>query len=433
MPELYHSGRYPRRRLRAAPLFATLCLATGLVACSPSEQPGRGAGSDTSESTPARENYSSYRRALEQRLALLSTQLTASAEARDVGPARRLFQGWLHHARLTGDLASYERAAQALAVLQERIGGNTPCRAQAELALASHRIDDAATALQACPDTDHRDLLVDIDFYQGHYERAIDLAVALLTEEVLPSHYVRLARLRQGTGSPREAEALLEAAERRYHNRDPHQQAWFKLQRGILALEGGEYERARALFRRADEVFPDWWLVQEHLAEVSLLLGDLDTAASLYDRVIEATDDPVFLAARAEVDRAAGDEQSAQERITRARAAMESRLAQFPEAAAGHAVDFFLQYGPAERALALARQDHALRPYGASTTRLAAALRLTGQAQAGLDVLEPAVAAGWDTARAQAELARLYRELGRSAESERASWRARWLNPQIDR
>ncbi|TXS89884.1 hypothetical protein FV139_19350 [Parahaliea maris] len=394
-------------RLWASRGLCGAILLLSLLACAPEEnatplatsQPGM-------EQSPAPEapGYALLRARQERRLAALEQDLSESAGARATGPARRLFEGWLYHARLTGELAGFDRAAAALAELKQRTRGEPPCREQAELALASHQIEAAATALSACPGTDNRDLLIDIDYYRGDYQRAITQAVNLLEERNLPADYIRLARLRQGTGSSREADALLEAAEQRYHNDNPHQIAWFRLQRGILALERGEHERARALFRRADAALPGWWLVEEHLAEVSLLLGDTATAVALYDKVIADTGNPQFIAARAEIDRSRGRESEAQQALEQARVMLNERLQQHPAAFTGHAVDFFLTYGPPSQALNLARADYQQRPYGNAATHLATALRQAGAPEEALQVLLPQLEAGWATPQAREEL-----------------------------
>lgn len=405
--------RYVRTQLRQRARLA-LCsalLPLTLVACAPG---GDSAGADADaahrDQQPAAEapaGYAALRARQERRLAALEEGLANSTDRRATAPARQLFEGWLYHARLTGELSSFDRAAAALAVLEQRTRDQPPCREQAELALASHRIEAAAAALGACPGADHRDLLIDIDYYRGDYRRALTRAVNLLEERNLPADYIRLARLRQGTGSSREADALLEAAEQRYHNDNPHQIAWFRLQRGILALERGEHERARALFRRADAALPGWWLVEEHLAEVSLLLGDTATAERLYDKVIAATGNPQFIAARAEIDRARGREDEARQALQQARLALDARLQQHPAAVTGHAVDFFLTYGPPAEALSLARADYRQRPFGGAATHLATALRQTGDPEQALQVLLPQLDAGWATPRARAELGRI--------------------------
>ncbi|MDO8863954.1 hypothetical protein Q6D67_19900 [Haliea sp. E1-2-M8] len=345
-------------------------------------------------------DYATLRTGLEQRLETLQQRLLDTAHNRDLTPARELFQGWLYHARLTGDTGSWQRAATALVQLEQR-SLTPPCSEQAQLALAMHQPTRAATALEACPDLDAVRLQADIDLYQGRYAEAVAGMTRLLNRSPLPEHFAWMATWRLYSGSPQEAHALLEAAETRYHNRNPHQLAWFMLQRGIIALEQRDLQRARILFEQSLERLPGWWLAQEHLAETLLLQGESAAAAKLYDEVIAGTGAGEFLAARAGIARADGDEALADDLLQRARANFEQR----PAALAGHAVEFFLDHGPADRALALARADYEARPFGASATLLARALLAAGDPAGAVAVLQPEVEHGWNTPEAQRVLA----------------------------
>ncbi|MEQ9464367.1 MAG: hypothetical protein RJQ10_11970 [Haliea sp.] len=352
-------------------------------------------------------DYAALRAGLEQRLDALQQRLLDTGHNRDLAPARELFEGWLYHARLTGDHGSWQRASAALDELEQRSLA-LPCAEQAQLALATHQPAGAAAALERCPDVAAGKLQADIDLYQGRYPAAVARMTRLLNRDPLPEYFAWMASWRLYSGSPQEAHALLEAAEKRYHNRNPHQHAWFRLQRGIVALEQGDLERARIFFEQSLAQLPGWWLAQEHLAETLLLQGDSAAAALLYDEVIASTGAGEFLAARAGIAGSAGDEALASALLARARADFDQR----PATLAGHAVEFFLEHGPPERALALARADYEARPYGGSATLLARALLAAGDAAAAVAVLQPEVDRGWNTAEAQRVLAEASARLG---------------------
>jgi Tfp pilus assembly protein PilF len=241
--------------------------------------------------------------------------------------------------------------------------------------------------------------------------------------------YFIMSTMRLHTGSPHEAAALLEAAERRYHDNSTHQQAWYKLQRGIIAMSSGQFERARALFYRALKIMPDWWLAQEHLAEVSVYLGDTQTAMQMYDKVIAATGYAEFLTARAELLLQSGQADAANADLVAARAQFDARMALYPEAVAGHAVDFYLQHGPADRALALAEADYQRRPYGEAATKLAEAWLQNRRAQDAVDLLHKHINAGWQSADAHYVLATAYGVLGQPEASRQHQQQALLLNP----
>lgn len=352
-------------------------------------------------------DYATLRADVERRLQTLQQRVLASAHNRDITSARELFAGWLYHARLTGDTRSWQRASTALSELAQR-SPTPPCAEQAQLALAMHQPARAAQALQDCPELETGKLQADIDLYQGRYAEAVAGMTQLLNRNPLPDYFAWMATWRLYSGSPQEAHALLEAAEKRYHNRNPHQLAWFRLQRGIVALEQRDLERARIFFEQSLERLPGWWLAQEHLAETLLLQGDRAAAATLYDEVIESTGAGEFLAARAEIALGDGDKALADTLLAQARADFEQRLSSL----AGHAVAFFLDHGPAERALALARADHEARPFGASATQLARALLAAGDAAGAVAVLQPEVERGWNTPQALQVLAQANARLG---------------------
>lgn len=378
--------------------------------------------------TPA--TYAAELAQLERGLAQAQARLEATQHNQDAAPAADLFEGWLRHARLSGDINSYLAAQQSLSSWRQR-QQRSPCVAAAKWALATHQPRLAATELAACDGSAPLGLLADIAWYTGQYATAVDLAIAALNRDGSAADFSRLAQWRLRLGSPQEAAALMEAAEARYHNDNPHQLAWYKLQRGLIALHSGQFERARALYSASLRALPDWWLAQEHLAEVQLLLGETDAARALYDTVIASTGYAEFLEARAAMDEAAGDANAAAVAVAKAREQLATRLQTLPQAVAGHAVEFYLAHGPVEQALQLAGDDYARRPFGDAAILLAEAHLLKGDPQAVIELLQPHLDAGWSTAEAHHVLARAYATLDQLALSGEHRQRALALNPQI--
>jgi tetratricopeptide (TPR) repeat protein len=358
--------------------------------------------------------------------------VAATEAQRDSVPARELFHGWLHHARLSGELQSYRMAKQALDELTDRVGRDNACPEQAVYALATHRPAAAAAALDHCTAAASVGQRADIAYYQGQYRQALELARQALNESATPDNFIRLSRLRMATGSPHEAAALMEAAQQRYHNDSPHQLAWFKLQRGLIALHCGEFERARAFYTAALQELDGWWLAEEHLAEVQLLLRERDKAQALYDAVIDKTGYPEFLEARAKLYEEAGDATNAHAMIDLARARFEANIALLPEAAIGHAIPFYLSYGPPGRSLELARSEYANRSDGDTALLLSMALLANGEAESAIQTVESQLAAGWDTAEAHYLLAMAYEKQGETALSTAHRRQAMLLNPRVD-
>ncbi|MDH5264995.1 MAG: hypothetical protein OEX21_09625, partial [Betaproteobacteria bacterium] len=301
---------------------------------------------------------------------------------------------YVERARLTGDYADFARAQ---ALLDSRPPGSkktaSHCLAQARLHYTLHRLARAAETLAACPPgTDPAELgaiRADIAMYSGRYREAEAGYRSLLNQSGTPQQYVRLALLKARTGSPAEATALLEAAEKRYHGGAATMKAWLRLQRGLVALDRGRFDEALALYRLAGDALAGWWLVDEHVAEVTFLRGDARAARDLYASVLGRTGAPEFMDALAVLEAQEGRAEPARALLREARALHERRLSEFPEAAAGHALAHFLRdAGEARRALDLARANFAARPYGEAAIALARAWMLSGKPERAPALLE---------------------------------------------
>src|SRR5690606_4698872 len=98
-----------------------------------------------------------------------------------------------------------------------------------------------------------------------------------------------------------------------------------------------------------------------------------------------------------------------------------------PEASYGHALAHFLEHGTAERALELARANHALRPGGEATVLLAQALYRSGRIEEARGHLEALLRTPYRTAALHATAALVLEDdAARSAEQARL---ARAIDP----
>jgi hypothetical protein len=327
---------------------------------------------------------------------------------------------YTERARLTGNYDDYAKAQALLDVATSR--GNKasyPCLAHAKLDYALHRLHSASAALDACPvmanPVEIAGLRADIAFYSGRYREAEETYRALVNQVGSPQQYFRLAMLRNKMGSPGEAAALLEAAERRYHAGSATARAWYKVQRGLVAWDRGETEEALAMYALASDELAGWWLIDEQIAEAKRLKTDTAAAKALYENVIQRSGLPEHMDELARLLREGTTPETATEWIKRAEAIYRQRLEAFPEASVGHAVDHFLQFGTPAEALALARRNAELRPYGDAQIALAAALFRAGQAGAAAERIAQVEASGWNTAQMHAIAAQIYAGLGRAA------------------
>lgn len=344
----------------------------------------------------------------------------------------------IERARLNGTPDDYLRATQLLARAQSTGGAQTSlCEAHARLNFALHRLLQAGAALAACASVMNPAeaglLAADIAFYGGRYTQAKSGYQALLNGSGSSSQHIRMAFYRWKTGAPAEAAALFEAAERRYHGGSATTIAWLKLQRGLLAWERGRLDEALALYQLAADAMPGWWLVEEQVAEVLRIQGDSAGARERLQRLVERNGRPEHMDELARLLREGPTPDAAQPWIKRAQAIYRARLAEFPEAAIGHAVDHFLQFGTPSEALALARRNAELRPYGDAQIKLAAALFRAGQAGEAASRIRQVQDSGWDTAQLHAVAAQILAALGQGLEADAQRSLALAMNPHAMR
>jgi hypothetical protein len=340
---------------------------------------------------------------------------------------------YTERARLAGNYDDYGKAQALLDATTAR--GNKasfPCLAHAKLHYTLHRLQAASAALDACPimadPVEIAGLRGDIAFYSARYQEAEDVYRALVNQVGTTPQYFRLAMLRNKMGSPGEAAALLEAAEKRYHGGSATMKAWFKVQRGLIEWDRGQIDQALVLYAFASDELEGWWLIDEQIAEARRLKGDTAAAKALYESIIGRSGLPEHMDELARLLREGATPASAAEWIKRAETIYRARLKLLPEASVGHAVDHFLQFGTPAEALALARRNAELRPYGDAQIALAAALFRAGQAGAAAECIARVEASGWNTAQLHAIAAQINAALGRNAAADAQRAKALQMN-----
>lgn len=347
-----------------------------------------------------------------------------------------------HHferARLSGSFDDYAATRAALdrgfAVARPRTG---PHLVGAQLDFAMHRlagaerqlalIDDYAIPPAAEERAEMTAMRGDIAFYRGDLARALalyDEADELARGTATFRRAIHAARV----GDVDRAEVSFNQSERETSLPPPHLRGYFELQRGILDLDRGRLDDAMAHFRRADGIFPGHWLIEEHIAEVLTLQGKLPEAERRYRAIVRRTGHPEFMDALAGVLAAQGRRDEAQHLTDRAWGAWQTRLAQFPEAAYGHALDHCIGKADWPCALRLAIRNHDARPYGDAKVALARALLGSGRADAAQRVIEPVLASPWRTADLHRTAADIYQARGLAAQAADQDRRARAINP----
>ncbi|MEL6182400.1 MAG: tetratricopeptide repeat protein, partial [Myxococcota bacterium] len=188
--------------------------------------------------------------------------------------------------------------------------------------------------------------------------------------------------------------------------------AWTVLQRGLLDLERGRLDEADALYAQAEAIFPGWYLIEEHRAEILALKGKHTEAEALYRSILAKAPSPEFMDALADTLDALGKPKEASDWRAKATAAYTKDLKRFPEATYGHALDHVLAGDNTAFALELAQKNHTLRPGPEAKVKLAQALVKAGQPQKAQPLIEAAGATGWSTPEFHASAYWVWTRLG---------------------
>lgn len=364
-----------------------------------------------------------------------------AAAAPDEWPMHeRVAQLLLDRARLTGSYDEYQAAEAALdRAFAVAMPGSGPHATRAVLDFTMHRlaaangqlalIEDYAVPPTAPERAELTAMRGDILFYSGDYAGALqayDAADAIVSGAA----EFRRAIYHSRTGQPDQAEIHFDRAERGDRLASRQSRGYYELQRGILDLDRGRLAQALDHFRRADALFPGYWLIEEHIAEVTALAGDPAGAAARYRAIVARTGRPEFMDALAELEAGAGNARAANAWRERAGAAWRARLLRFPEATYAHALDHCIGKGDWACALALAQRNHNARPHGDAKIALAEALLRSGHGTEASIVIESVLSSPWRTARLHAVAARVYDALGRRDAADAQRRLALQFNPR---
>ncbi|MCA9707747.1 MAG: tetratricopeptide repeat protein, partial [Myxococcales bacterium] len=380
---------------------------------------------------PRRRPSAEPRDTFEAQLAAVDRRVTGQIKVTEKNARSSLAFGnlaslYLTRARLTGDYDDYAKAEEALqkafTVGPKDYG---PYMVRAQLNYTLHRLDRVDADFEHAtrmPTRDGREqyrrnqFAGNLAFQRGQYEQALQKLQAALTLKPTLSALASLALYHWKAGRFDEAEALYQQALGAHNGKDTEPLAWVHLQLGLMDLDRGRYDEALAHYREGEALIRGYWLIEEHIAEILTLTGKLEEAKALYTSIIERTDNPEFMDAMAGIARDAGDEAEAARWIARARAKYEAQLERYPEAAYGHALEHFLEFGedPA-RTVELAERNHALRPNADAKRLLAEAYLAAGRTEDARATIEQALATPMRSADLHATAAAVYAAAGDEA------------------
>ncbi len=350
---------------------------------------------------------------------------------------------FLSRARLTGDYADYQHAEAWLekSFAADPTGKFGPFMTRASLNYTLHRLDRVDADFVHAQLGHHDNVAVsgfrrfeanlalqrgDYDDVEPRLHESIDLHPSI-------SNLASLAYYLVGTGRYDEADATYQKAIERYHGTAREPLAWLHLQLGLADLGRGRYDEALAHYRDAERELSGYWLVEEHIAEILTLTGRTDEAMAMYLDIIERTGNPEFMDAVAGILVDAGKPQEARAYIDRASERFAQLTAMYPEAAYGHALEHYLEFGedPAYT-VKLAERNHALRPNTDAKVLLAQAYLKAGRVDEAARTIAAGLATPWSTADLHVTAAEIYRRQGKTRAAAAADVKARAINPRVE-
>ena len=331
---------------------------------------------------------------------------TARAEGRpDVWSSReRLAAVYLRRAKLTGDFSDYMAAERALtAAFDQAEPGAGPFLLRARLNFTLHRLDlvepdlgieEQRVLLDNRTRAAVEGMRADVAFHRGRYGDAkAGYETALRLHRSVDS-LCRIAHFYWKTGELETAEVLYDQAESLIQGKAVMLRAWLDLQRGLLDLDRRALGEALAHYRDADQHVGQWWLVEEHMAEIYALTGAAPKARSMYEDLVARTGSPEFMGALAKL--VEGREK--RHWLRQADLAYQNRLSIYPEAALGHAIQYALIHVPDHgRVVQWATQNFQLRPGGEAGVLLAQAYHRAGRISEARATIEAVLATPYST------------------------------------
>jgi tetratricopeptide (TPR) repeat protein len=312
------------------------------------------------------------------------------------------------------------------------------CLLKANVAFKLHQFANVQSALRAVPsvyDSDEGRLIrADLDFQLGRYQTAKIRYCAVLKTERSWGALARLAYFCGKMGNPAGADELYEEAQDDLTAKEMRAFAWLEVQRGFLDFAHGRYREAQSHYDRADEAYPGYWLVDEHVAE-------LLAAQDQYADAIAILEGIVSTAHRPELDQAIGELYQRTGQEERARQQMQKALTAYLESVRSgevhywhHLADFYADVAKdGSQAVVWARRDLQLRVNFSTQAALAWASYRDGRFAEARDWIDRALSSGVATAHLFSQAGRIYAAAGLEAEAQDLLGRAMILNPMVDK
>ena len=353
----------------------------------------------------------------------------------DIEKTTRLVYRRYHRASLTGNLAEFEVVENAIDDAIYRFGPWADlCFLKANLDFKFHRLREVRRDLEMVPGLadclQGRALKADLDLQEGRYENARKGYEEVIQDDPTWDNLVRLAYLKAEMGDIPGAERLYIKAEDEITAKEMRSYAWVELQRGLLAFAHGYYESTWAHYRRANEAYSGYWLIDKHIAELLGAQGKLDAAVALYEEVIASIPKPEIQQALGDLYVALGKPDQAELWYEKALVAYLGSVRRGDVHYIHHLAHFYadVRENGAE-AVRWARKDLELRRNSWTQAALAWALYRNGQFAKALDAMHEALAPGVKSAKLFYRAGIIYLAAGRTGEGKQFLREAGEINP----
>lgn len=341
-------------------------------------------------------------------------------------------------ASLTGNLDELSAAERTLDHAIEHLGQDGDLYfLKANIHFKLHRLSDVERDLEASPDLSQsapgRALKADLDFQQGHYEAARSEYERLIEEERTWDTLARLAYFNFKMGDFETADRLYDEAVDELTAKEMRHYAWVELQRGVVDLAQGNYEKTREHYQRAERAYSGHWMVEEHLAELLGAEGKNGEAEAMYRRVVARVPRPDFQQALGELYLSMGKTSDANEMLAQAQAAFLESAQRGEVHYYHHLADLYadvFENGP--EAVTWAQKDLELRRNFSTLAALAWAYYRAGEFSKAVETMNESLASGVKDARLFYQAGMIHKAFSPNGKADRYLQMAAAINPNYE-
>jgi tetratricopeptide (TPR) repeat protein len=341
-------------------------------------------------------------------------------------------------ASLTGNLAELPIADSTLDHAIQHLGADGDLYfLKANIHFKLHRLDEVAEDLKASKDLRQsppgKALKADLDFQQGRYEAASRSYEKLIEEERTWDALARLAYFQFKMGDFAAADRWYDEAVDELTAKEMRHYAWVELQRGVVDLSQGNYDKAREHYQRAEHAYSGHWQSHEHLAELLGAEGRNDEAEAMYQSVIARVPRPDFQQALGELYLSMGKTAAANDCLKRAEAAFLESAQRGEVHYYHHLADLYADvFENGAEAVKWAQKDLELRRNFSTLAALAWAMYRAGEFSQALELMDESLASGVKDARLFHQAGMIHKAFSPNGKADSYLRMAAELNPHYE-